>query len=198
MQRFRSILASPPAVTPVALEDAKRRVRRVEDDDNDEIEMLIAAVVSHLEGADGIMGRALITQDWSDTFDSFPRSDRIDLRLAPVQSIVSINYIDANGAEATLSPSKFTLHSDASGCFIRLSSTAAWPATDHRDDAVTVIYRAGYGDTPADVPAAIRLAILDLVAHRFNNRAAVLVGVGAVELPRSVAADLAPYKRPHF
>lgn len=198
MQRLRSILASPPEVTPVTLEDAKRRVRRIEDDDNDEIEMLIAAVVSHLEGVDGILGRALITQDWTDTFDGFPRSDRLDLRLAPVQSIVSIEYIDANGAEATLSPSKFKLHSDASGCFVRLSSKAAWPATDDRDDAVKVTYRAGYGDAPADVPAAIRLAILDLVAHRFGNRGAILVGLSAVEIPRSVAADLAPYKRPHF
>lgn len=198
MKRLKSILASPSDVTPVTLDDAKRRVRRVEDDDNDEIGLIIEAVVSHLEGVDGILGRALISQDWNDSFDRFPPGGVVRLALAPVQSIISVGYVDEDGQNATLNASTYTLHADMSGSYIRLSPNASWPSTGDQDDAVKVTYRAGYGDAPAAVPAALRLAILDLVAHRFNNREAVVVGTIASELPRSVAADLAPYIRAHF
>jgi uncharacterized phiE125 gp8 family phage protein len=198
MKRLKSLLVTPSSVTPVTLDDAKRRVRRVEDDDDDEIGLIIEAVVSHLEGVDGILGRALISQDWCDSFSGFPAGAGFRLALTPVQSVTALSYTDVDGQVTVFDSSNYRLHTDAVGSYVRLSAGASWPACADLDDAVRVTYRAGYGDAPASVPAAIRLAILDLVAHRFNNREAVVVGTIASELPRGVASDLAPYTRAHF
>jgi uncharacterized phiE125 gp8 family phage protein len=198
MKFLRSVLVEAATSDPVALADAKRRVRRVEDDDDGEIGLIVAAVTSHLDGATGILGRALITQDWSDVWCGFPASERVRVALAPVQEIVSISYFDADNQVQTLEAGRYSLHADATGFYIRADSEAGWPDTFDRDDAMSITYRAGYGDTDQAVPATLRLAILDLVAHRYNNREAVVVGTIASNLPRSVAADLAPFTRPHF
>lgn len=195
---MRSVLIEKPVRTPVDLAAAKHRVRQFEDDDNDQIEMLIESVVSHLDGVDGILGRALISQDWADVSGGFATIERIRLVLDPVQLVLAVTYYDENNQLRTLANDAYSLHADASGSYIRLAAGYAWPKTFDRDDAVSITYRAGYGNEPSDVPGAIRLAILDLVAHRYVNVEAVLVGTTASDLPRGVAGDLRPYTRPHF
>jgi uncharacterized phiE125 gp8 family phage protein len=60
---------------------------------------------------------------------------------------------------------------------------------------VKVTWVAGYGATADAVPPSIRSALLMLVAHLYDNRSAANAGNITSELPFTVAALLAPYRR---
>jgi len=197
--RPTSIQLSPPATDLISLTQAKLRVRRDDDDDNDAIGLLVAAAISQLDGTDGILGRALIAQVWIDNWGRFPAGDRVFLALVPVASVTSIIYFDADNIERTLPDTSYQLHKDnAGGFYLRLASGEAWPDTFDRDDAVQITYSAGYGDQPADVPAGIRLAALDMVQHWYDNPEPVVVGSIATTMPMSVEYKLRRFTRPHF
>jgi uncharacterized phiE125 gp8 family phage protein len=54
---------------------------------------------------------------------------------------------------------------------IVLSDDGAWPSTEtDKINAVEVEFIAGYGAGAASVPSPIRLAIIHLVCHWFENR----------------------------
>ena len=198
MQRPTSIQSSPPAIDLITLDQAKLRVRRDDDDDNDSIELLIAAAISQLDGTEGILGRALISQIWVDIWGGFEAGERVPLALAPVASVTSITYFDADNVEQTLLDASYGLHKDnAGGFYLRLSSGVAWPSTYHRDDAVRITYSAGYGEQPADVPAAIRLAALEMVQHWYDA-GPVVVGSIASKVPMTIEYKLRRFIRPHF
>ena len=60
-------------------------------------------------------------------------------------------------------------------------------------DRIGVELGTGEGEQP--INAAITAAILLIGGHLFENREAVVVGTGAVQLPLAVDALLAPYRR---
>jgi len=198
MQSLSPILITPPAAELITLDEARRQVRRDDEDDDAVITSLIAAVMSRLDGVDGILGRALIMQTWSQAFDGFPVGAALCLPLAPVIDVVSIVYRDRDNAEQTFAGANYTAHNAAKTAYVKLDYNAAWPATYDRDDAATVQFRAGYGANAAAVPAAIKHAGLMLLAHYYENREAVLVGTISAELPMGVTALLRPFIRPHF
>jgi uncharacterized phiE125 gp8 family phage protein len=65
------------------------------------------------------------------------------------------------------------------------------------DDTLRVAYKAGYGDAAADVPQALRQAILLLVGHWFAQREAV-ASTQLHDVPFAVQALCNPYRVQHF
>lgn len=59
---------SRPTADVVSLLEAKLHLRVDGDDEDDLIQGLIDAAVSYLDGADGVLGRALAPQDWEVVF----------------------------------------------------------------------------------------------------------------------------------
>ena len=53
----------------------------------------------------------------------------------------------------------------------------------------------GFGAASADVPHALRQAILMLVTHWFEHRSAITIGEAPVATPQGVHALIAPYRR---
>lgn len=183
------IRTSAPATTPVSLTEVKAHCR-VDDTSSDAVlTALLNAAVDHLDGWTGILGRALVTQTWRQDFASF---GCLRLPLGPVASISEVTYFDADNAEQTLSTDVYTLRSDAIGTYVDLKPSQSWPSTYARADAVSVTYVAG--TAAADVPAAIKAAIMLLVSHWNEHREAAIEG-GVSELPMGVAALIAPYRR---
>jgi uncharacterized phiE125 gp8 family phage protein len=181
-----------PETDPVTWPEADVHLRL--DGDTTEqafVESLIAAAAAHLDGWSGVLGRALVTQSWRQDFAGF---GCLRLPLAPVSSITSVTYYDGDNAQQTLATSVYQLLTDARGPLVDLKPDQDWPATYTRPEAVSVTYVAGYG-AAADVPAAIRAAILLLVGHWYENREASVVGVSVAELPLAVDRLLNPYRR---
>lgn len=192
-------LVTPPAEMPVSLEQAKAHLRVDHDADDDLIGMAIAAAVGHLDGYAGILGRALMPQEWSEFFSFWPASRAIELRLAPVAEIVEVRARAADGSEAPLDPGAYRLLASSSSRPILLFGVdAALPSLASAPDALTVTYRAGYEDdqgTPT-VPPALASAILLMVGDLYRFRDSVQLGP-STPVPMSVTVDrlVAPFRR---
>lgn len=186
----RPALVTPPAATPVSLAEAKAHLRVDSADEDALITALVDAATGHLDGWTGILGKAMVTQTWSQSFDRF--CPRLDLPLGPVQSIASVKWRATDGQISTVASSDYSLRTDAGGRnFVRFVDGWSAPSDLYQVAAVTVEYVAGYG-APADVPAPIKAAMLLMIGHYYKNREAV-AEASQDELPLGVKALLGPY-----
>jgi uncharacterized phiE125 gp8 family phage protein len=195
---YRPVLVTPPAIKPITLTEAKAWLDITYTEKDTVITGLIAAAAAHLDGWTGILGRCLCEQTWRQDFDSLTRCLR--LPLAPAISITSVKYDDANGDEQTVSGADYSLLNDDLGPFVRFSNDFSIPAISNVRPAVRVAYLAGYPTVTGawSGPEDIKHAIALLVRHWFDNPTAVVVGVGAQEMPMAVDALLTKYRRNRF
>lgn len=182
-------LVTAPAAIAVSFEEAVNHLRI--DEMEKLVENLIAVATKHLDGRDGWLGRALVTQTWDLTLDAFP--DCIRVPLPPLQQVTSITYVDSNGASQTLAAENYTV-SPREPALIYPAYGTSWPSTRCQRDAVTVRFTAGYGDAASDVPLPIRHALLLIIGHFYEHREAVMIGAAPMELPLAVDALLYPYR----
>lgn len=186
-----------PAATPVSLAEAKEHLCVDYSDDDNLIGLYLNAAVAHLDGDEGILGRALVTQTWDQTIDDFPHGDDLALMLAPVQSVTSITYRDMDGNTQTFPAESYMLRNRHGLTWIHLKDDYTWPETDDEPDAVTVRFVAGYGDATA-VPAALKAAMLLHIGHMYENRESVVIGQSVTGLPMAYDALVAPYRVRRF
>jgi uncharacterized phiE125 gp8 family phage protein len=171
-----------PVATPVSLAEARAHCRADTADDT-LLQVYLDAAVAHLDGAEGILGRCLVTQTWEVTLDAFPAE--IVVPLPTLQSVTSITYRDPAGSTQTVDSADYRVSGQ------RITCADGWPDTDGEHGAVTVRFVAGYG-LAASVPAAIKAAILLLVGDLYANREAG--GEEIVDNP-AVKRLLAPYRK---
>ncbi len=167
-----------PAATPITLEEAKAQLRVDHEDEDLLIHHYIDAATAWLDGPAGILGRCLVTLSLQMDLDSvtgplllpFPDSE-FDSAVFPDAAGSDLDYrIDRRDQRLLVQP------------FAGFGRPAA------------ITFTAGYG-APADVPAAIRQAMLLLIAHWYEHREAVSLGASPSALPMAVDALLAPYRR---
>lgn len=182
--KYNLTLAAAPAQLPVDLNTFKVHARvRIDDDAEDEyLNGLIAACTEEIDGANGWLGRALITQQWKLTLPAFPCDRKIMLPLPPLQSVDSITYIDADGAGQTFAAENYEVVTDAQQGYLRLLSGKSWPSAKSCEN-VSVLFKCGYGGDPAAVPFRIRQYIMVQAADLYNNREANLVGTNIAPVP---------------
>jgi uncharacterized phiE125 gp8 family phage protein len=186
---FRPVRTIAPITAIVSLVEAKLHCRVDHNDDDTLISGLIEAATSHLDGWQGILGRAVVTQTWRQDFEGFGYPMR--LPVGPVQSIVSVGYQDASGADQVVSPADYSILSDEIGAFVALNYGKSWPSVGTRADAVRITYVAGL-PTP---PAAIKQAMLLLIGHWYEHREAVASG-NMSEVPMAVNSLIASFRTP--
>lgn len=162
------IRSAAPASEPVTLAEAKAHCRVDFTDDDDLIGGLVSAAVAQVD-AQGILGRAMVTQDWAQWEPQSPGWVKLD--LGPFQSLVSVEYYDADGVLQTATLSDFETRLSGDFVIVKPKDNAAWPNADARPDAIKITYRVGYG-AASDVPSNIKQAILMMVAHWYENREA--------------------------
>ena len=170
-----------PSKLPVSVAQAKAQARYTLDDQDSVFERLVGAVTGQLDGRDGWLGRAIMTQTWQLHLDSFP-CRQIKLPFPPLQSVSSISYVDTDGAPQTYSSSLYEVVTAAEPGLVQPIYGGSWPATRVQKNAVTITYVAGYADA-ASVPPQLQSYILAMVEHYWRNRGAVVVGTIVNELP---------------
>lgn len=188
-----------PAVDPITLVEAKAHLRVNVSDDDSLIGIFIKAATQNVEGPDGFLGRALVTQTWELVIDEFPDSE-IKIPLPPLQEIVSIKYDDASGNEQTLAADQYYVDTASQPGWV-VPITAGWPSTIDAINAVRIRFTCGYAptaDSPPDlvanVPYSIKAGILLTVGTLYANRETVVIGVTAVQLPWGVEQLLRPHR----
>lgn len=173
-------LTSGPAAEPVILVEVKKHCR---EDDTGQDQLLAALVQAAREKVEGDTGRQLVSATVRERFDCFPEDGPIRLSLAPVQSVTSVAYVDADGDSQTLDAADYRVDAESEPARIEPAYGEAWPAAQEVVNAVTVTYLAGWA-TAAAVPQSLKQAILLLVGHWYANRETVVVGTisGPLEL----------------
>ena len=173
---MRVVTTVPPAVEPVTVDEAKAWARINTPDDDQIVSDLITAVRMQVE-AD--LGRALITQtkvlylnDFSDL------SSPINLPYPPLQSIVSVRYVDMMGDLTTIDAGTYSYTAGSTPGRVWVPIGSYWPYVLPNDDAVQIAYTCGYGDTAADVPMSIRMAMRTLIAANYMYRSGIIFGQG--------------------
>ncbi len=173
-------LVTAPTGLPLTLAEVKAGARLAGLDESEDalIASYLRSAVASLDGRDGWLGRCLLTQTWEYKIDCFPiRSAyawrafaQIRLPLQPLQSVVSIEYVDLAGATQTLASSLYQVVNVGDGSAkIVPAHGEDWPDTREQPEAVTVQFVSGYGDTANDVPEPIRHALMLMVAHAYDG-----------------------------
>jgi hypothetical protein len=122
-------------------------------EDDPLIEQSIRASVAHYNGWSGILGRCLGDQTWREDFHYF--SPEMGLRLAPLLSVVSVTWRNAEGQISTVNDADYTSRTVAGTPFVRFRSGYAFPSDLYESSAVSITYRAGYEEVPDDIKFAI-------------------------------------------
>lgn len=189
-------LVTAPAQPILTKGEARDHLRLDGEDDIALVDRLVAAVTAYLDGREGYLGRALVTQTWDLTLDRFPLSgDRaIAVPLPPLQSVTSITYLDGDGVSQIWASSNYTVDTAAEPGVIRLAYAKSWPLTRRIANAVTVRFVAGYGDHWHDVPEDIRHAALLLLGHWYEHREEVVLNRTPTALPMAAASLLALHR----
>lgn len=186
--RITDSLIVPPAVPPVTVEYAKRHLRSLGNSEDVLVATWIQAAASYFEEQ---TGRQIITATREAWLDAFPGctgalgwQQKIELPHPPLQGVVSVGYIDADGVlqafeDGSTSPATTLLSVRApQGPYavcgtVEPLSGQSWPICRAESGAVRIQYTCGYGDTSDDVPELIRGILLFLVAHFDQFRGAV-------------------------
>ena len=182
-----SVVVVTPPVHGVSLAAVKAHLRVDHTDDDADITAYIDAACSHIDGPRGWLDRAI----WPQTLELRQSAfcDPIRLPYGPATSVTSIKYLDASGAEQTLSSASYVLTNDGA---VHLAHGASWPALRGDAEGVRVRYVAGFATLPPEILSAVKLMVGDL----YENRATAHVGGSASTIPMSlgVKAILAPFR----
>lgn len=186
--RYRSLLRTAAPTTPLLTLDEVRVHVRVDEDETElaYLGSLVAVATDYIENR---RSEALLDQQWTMTLDHFPGfSGGLRIPRPPLRSITSIQYVDTQGATQTLDSSLYRVLQGSRAAEVHPIYGTTWPSTLPDPGVVTVVFRAGYGTTPADVPEGLKQAAKILVATWFEQREAVLTGTIVAKVPGSADA----------
>lgn len=190
------ICVAQPAVEPVSVDEAKLHCRIDVDEDDGLVAALITTAREYLE-AQARPRLAILTQSWRYVADAWPESDTLELRPYPLQSVTAVSYTGPAGVTRTMDAADYLVDTASEPGRLRLRSNASWPGDELQElNGLAVDFVAGFGDNGGDAPAALRQAILMLVAHWYENRELALTS-GAVpkEVPFAVNALVGRWRR---
>lgn len=209
--RITDSLIVPPVAPPVTVEYAKRHMRSLGNSEDVLVATWIQAAASYIEEQTGRQIGLATREAWLDTFPGYAgmtgRQQKIELPHPPLQSVVSVTYIDGDGTlqtfeDTSTSPATSLLHvRNPQGPYatcgtVEPVSGSSWPTTRCESDAVRIQYTCGYGATPDDTPELLRGIILYLASHFDQFRGAVHEARRGqvLELPYGVEQMLTGFK----
>lgn len=163
-------LITGPTVEPISLDEAKAHCR-VEHADEDAL--LTSMVKAARRLAEARLNRALISQVWELTLDSFPEAE-VRLEKPTVLGVTSVKYLDPDGVEQTMDSADYVLDSALSPGWV--FPVDEWPETYDGANAVKIRFTAGYGAAASDVPEDIKAWILMQLTTLYTHREAFAQG----------------------
>lgn len=179
-------LVTPPAFAAVSIETAKAHTRIDHDAEDVLVRGYLDAATEH---AENFTRRALVEQEWEWSGVDWPPF-LWRLPKPPALSVVSVSYVDPDGATQTLATSVYDVSlpagPKAAPGVIALAYQQVLPSIRSGVlGAVRIRFKAGYVAGPANadaasaaVPAAIRNAIMVGAAELYERRTETLVGAG--------------------
>lgn len=170
-----SVVKTEPASEPLTLAQVKEYLK-LESDFTDEDFVLNNLISDARIFAEKRCCRSIIKQVRTQYMDGFPLCDSIQIMYGPLfDNVVAVRYYDDNDTLQVMSPSDYWV--DSTSDIGRVVVKNSWPSVKSRPNAVEIEYNAGYGESPSDVPASLRTAMMYYIAHFYENRVPETVGV---------------------
>jgi len=111
----------------------------------------------------------------------------------PLISVDAVRALDAGNNPTIVPAADYSVETDTG--IVTIDADAAALAPSLSAGGFEIDFTAGFGAASADVPHALRQAILMLVTHWFEHRSAFTIGGGLVPTPQGAYALIAPYRR---
>ena len=181
---------------------------------NSEAEAFITQSREWIEDKTGV---AMIHQSWVMTLDDWPMQSRygpwwdgvregiisdvtryegaasVDLPRYPLSSITSVTTYAENSASTTIDVADtFDIDTYQRPGRITLKHGASWPVALRANNAVEIVYVAGYGADVSAIPAGVKRAVMQLAAALYSNRGDG-AGCGDIYMTSGAAALMSSY-----
>lgn len=166
-------LKTAPTTGLLDLQEAKDHLRVDHAEDDQLIQGIIDAVHEHLEGPDGHLGRALLTQSWTGKLDRWPCwGEPVMISLPPLVSVDQVRYVDGAGVTQVWAADQYQVQKvGTQPSKLWPAYQVVWPTIRCQPDAIEIDFTCGYGG-PEKLPAPVRAAALLLIADLYDNRSA--------------------------
>lgn len=200
-----TVATGSPLIAPLTLAYVKQHIRALGTADDTLTAVRILAAGSFFEEQ---TGRQLLTATREAWLDAFPfvgasgGNARIELPKPPLQSVVSVKYIDSGGILQSFQGGSpladlFAISKPAGPYaargWVEPLYGGVWPTARAQTGAVRIQYTCGYGDTAAAIPDLVKSALCYLVAV-FDQFPVPVQSGGAAEIPYGIRALLDPFK----
>lgn len=162
------------ASEPLTLAEVKTHLKM--DGISADDDLINATISAARQLAEDYCGIKFIDTIIEDVFDRFPKgglmkNDCFYLMIGNVSSVDFVKYYDENGSEQTWDSSNYLVDTYRKQSRICLMPNKQFPTYDSdRFNGISARYTSGFGATAADVPAAIKQAMLLIIGHLYNNR----------------------------
>ena len=186
----------PPTVEPITLAQAREQMGDlVGDTINDPL--IIRRITEARQFAENYMQRAIVQQTRELRLDAF--CDGIDLDFPNLQSVVSVKYIDTDGAEQTMDAADYEVDTYGYIGSVYPAYGKSWPTARAQKNAVRIQYKCGYGISAVEQAKAITGAtqatpgVFTSAAHGFADDDILLHSAvaGMVEVDGNIYRKLA-------
>lgn len=175
----QALYGLPDAEEPVSLAEARAQLNMLPDDPTDQDGMITGLITAARQAVEDETGLILTRRQVVEGAASF---DALALSGWPVASVDAITYLDQDGQEQALPVDQYRVLIGRRNARVQPLVGGVLPrVADVGSDAITIVATAGY-ETPADVPDALRRAILVLVAEWFRNREDTAMPAGIANL----------------
>jgi uncharacterized phiE125 gp8 family phage protein len=189
---MNAIALAGPAVEPVSVPEMRAYLRLDTTDEDGLLALLIPAARLTVERATRL---ALIEQSWRVTLEGWPSERPLPLPLWPALAITAVRVRPVSGPSVVLDAASYRL--DRSRDPARVLLDPAMADLGIPGGAVEIDASFGFGASPAEVPAPLKLAIQRLVAFWFEQRGDERPD-GPEALPAEIRALLAAFVRPRL
>ena len=179
------VTQTSPTREPLFVDDVRNYLRL---DDDVEETLIISLITASREWAENYTGRALITRTVSQFQDShyylkgyMPEGfytgidvnivdNYIDLAMTPISSFTHVKYFNDAGTESTWASSNYFVDIVRDVPRLVLRDGGSFPSELRAANALKLVYEAGYGSTPNDVPDAIKMAMMQYCTFMYEHR----------------------------
>lgn len=205
-----SVLITAPAAEPVSVAELKTHLRLEVSTDDTYAGTLVTAAREYVEEQTRL---ALVEQTWALYLDAIPSRDTnewwdgvreghisrtaanyITLPRAPLRSIDHVKYYSDDDVATTWASTNYRADTASRPGRIALKTSGVWPDWTRPTNGLEIQYKAGYGSSATDVPAALRHAIKIIAADWYENRESVVIGTISSRIDGLVGGILEKYK----
>lgn len=169
---------------PVSLDEVKQYLRVDFTDDDTLITFLIRTAREYCEQ---ILNASLVEKRSEYYLNEFPAENYIKIPKPPLVTVESVTIKDSEGIENTFNDYVVVENEFEES---KILATNGWPNIElYPANPIKITYTAGY----STVPEPIKMAILLLITHWYENRE--IIGQTTSQINFSVNALLSPYRR---